>query len=753
MRPGRSGDEIVCDLCVKKLAEVNERYEALSYCWGDEEPTEIIKIYKLVWKEADQQYSQARVEDFLVRPNLLKALRHLRRESASVVIWIDAICINQRETPEAREEKNRQLSMMTEIYNTAKNVCIWLGDSGDTFGAALDLINDMTNFQTFDQVLINSDKSTQERWCNLVQILKETPWFSRRWIIQEIASARHASVHCGDDVIHWDDLADAVSLLQENYSTLKRHLKDDTFAEVPTLSAIHLVKSLTNVCRKSTSGDIAVKLLDFESLVCTFQQFQAKFPEDILHSVRSLAKDGPEGNEGVALGLTFLTFKEQRSTRDLFITFVRRCISKSGSLDIICRHWAPPVTDTANRKVELPSWISDLSNGPYGLPGESHERQNGENFVALSPNDMRKRYFASSNRRYELRQSRPRIIIPNGNLTEESNRFTSSPTDVSLHQKTIQENLASFTESNSVAEGASPTAPVTRQDRLAPRSVVRHRRSSTISNVRPTPQAIAQDNWMFIFDHSWQPGVMRRQVQNERSRSKLDKWIQDDKEHAHNQNIPDMLEVNGLVLGSIQECSDIMRDGIVPGSWLEKLGWDPSSTTNRVQDKLWRTLIADRTSEGGSPPRWYQRACLHCLRDSRLINANGDLNSHRLHRVTESMTSKYLERVESVIWRRRIIRISAEVDNLTPEVGSAIPEVNRSAPEADTADKFLYGLGPEKTRRGDLVCILFGCSVPVVLRKATQSSSRDSNVFEVVGESYIHGKMDGEAVQNRDMVD
>ena len=49
---------------------------------------------------------------------------------------------------------------------------------------------------------------------------------------------------------------------------------------------------------------------------------------------------------------------------------------------------------------------------------------------------------------------------------------------------------------------------------------------------------------------------------------------------------------------------------------------------------------------------------------------------------------------------------------------------------------------PEETEIGDLVCILLGCSVPVVLRK----QEGVEHGYEFVGECYLHGLMDGEAM-------
>ena len=45
-------------------------------------------------------------------------------------------------------------------------------------------------------------------------------------------------------------------------------------------------------------------------------------------------------------------------------------------------------------------------------------------------------------------------------------------------------------------------------------------------------------------------------------------------------------------------------------------------------------------------------------------------------------------------------------------------------------------------KEGDIICILLGCSVPVVLRPVGGDSA-----FEFIGECYIHGLMEGEFMQ------
>ncbi|PVH72336.1 hypothetical protein DL98DRAFT_660133 [Cadophora sp. DSE1049] len=50
------------------------------------------------------------------------------------------------------------------------------------------------------------------------------------------------------------------------------------------------------------------------------------------------------------------------------------------------------------------------------------------------------------------------------------------------------------------------------------------------------------------------------------------------------------------------------------------------------------------------------------------------------------------------------------------------------------------GWGPDQMREGDVICVMHGASVPFVLR----SVGRDR--FEIVGDAYVHGIMDGEAM-------
>jgi hypothetical protein len=57
------------------------------------------------------------------------------------------------------------------------------------------------------------------------------------------------------------------------------------------------------------------------------------------------------------------------------------------------------------------------------------------------------------------------------------------------------------------------------------------------------------------------------------------------------------------------------------------------------------------------------------------------------------------------------------------------------------SEKGYIGLGPAKVQKGDLMCILYGSSVPIILRQ-------EDDHFLFVGEAYVHGAMYGEVMHS-----
>jgi hypothetical protein len=65
--------------------------------------------------------------------------------------------------------------------------------------------------------------------------------------------------------------------------------------------------------------------------------------------------------------------------------------------------------------------------------------------------------------------------------------------------------------------------------------------------------------------------------------------------------------------------------------------------------------------------------------------------------------------------------------------------VRKKARRLTVTNKGIVGVSPCRAREGDVVAVLFGCSIPLVLRKR-----EGREAWQVIGEAYVHGFMSGE---------
>ena len=109
--PGRDFEQVVAHLEAVSL-DTAPSFEALSYCWGDPSMDYAITL------------SGAKTE---VTRNLKVALLYLRHPNTPRTLWVDAICINQGD----KQEKERQVNMMRDIYRRSRQTVVWLGEEAD----------------------------------------------------------------------------------------------------------------------------------------------------------------------------------------------------------------------------------------------------------------------------------------------------------------------------------------------------------------------------------------------------------------------------------------------------------------------------------------------------------------------------------------------------------------------------------------------------------------------------------------------
>jgi len=173
------------------------------------------------------------------------------------------------------------------------------------------------------------------------------------------------------------------------------------------------------------------------------------------------------------------------------------------------------------------------------------------------------------------------------------------------------------------------------------------------------------------------------------------------------------MTVSGFKLSEIIELGAKATGGAILADWIEMGGWREDDAS--VPEHFWRSPVADRGPDGIPPSAWYHRACLYCLEQS----GGGNITLADL--TIESCTSvaiEFLNRVRNVIWNRKFFRTSKE------------------------PGKGFFGLATPKAERSDVICILYGCSVPVVLSPRSEIPGS----WELVGECFVYGMMDGVAM-------
>lgn len=195
----QSSAPISCRLSKAVLSDLPS-YKALSYVWGNPNETVPIEVNGI---------------SFEATTNLSCGLKHIRREDSSVLLWVDAICINQRNIP----ERNHQVQLMRQIYMEAEQALVWLGERYEDSDLAMDLIrrwspplpphiSRSTSVGVAEVLRIVPDPFEVRAW-DALRCLFSRPYWERSWILQEIIFSKQATLICGSKTVPWQALDDA----------------------------------------------------------------------------------------------------------------------------------------------------------------------------------------------------------------------------------------------------------------------------------------------------------------------------------------------------------------------------------------------------------------------------------------------------------------------------------------------------------------------------------------------------------------
>jgi hypothetical protein len=158
--------------------------------------------------------------------------------------------------------------------------------------------------------------------------------------------------------------------------------------------------------------------------------------------------------------------------------------------------------------------------------------------------------------------------------------------------------------------------------------------------------------------------------------------------------------VDGFIVDEIRGIEDASQLGNIPWPWVKLGRW--KDFAENPPDDFWQTLVAGRNSKGQNPKPFWRHACKMAF--SGLIAGNALETGWLIEEAHSPIVADFLARVQATVWNRRLMRTKHD----------------------------LLGLVPQNAKRGDLICILPGCSVPVALRRVLKSAaqSEEEQVWE-----------------------
>ena len=351
IHPGTDESPIDCTLKTVVLGEQQD-YEALSYVWGNPARNSPITVNGMC---------------FLITENLYAFLIRARLESKPLTFWIDGICINQAD----QKERSEQVRLMKDIYESAANVRVWLGEEVESTAAAFALTSVLASIEAqIERASLLTPEDIEKNIGDLLagqvvnwkalDLIYWLPWFNRTWIIQEIALAKRAQVQCGSHKMPWDYLIAAERVL------VKHHLTSAVDIDPSPIAAMQAYRNAT------VNGE-RLTLLE---LMYSSRSNQSTDPRDKVYSLLGIAADikAHEFDPDYILPV-------EDTYRNLALFYIR----KDNNLDFLSA-----VEDYRWRvHKKLPSWVPDWTAHPRSTPFLSqmqrlHFRASGESSPQIS---------------------------------------------------------------------------------------------------------------------------------------------------------------------------------------------------------------------------------------------------------------------------------------------------------------------------------------------------------------------------------
>ncbi|OAA55271.1 heterokaryon incompatibility protein [Niveomyces insectorum RCEF 264] len=258
--PGAYDDAVRCALVHTSLADnqAAASFEVLSYCWGDAKERGLLELVYPGGAGGPPTFQ------FNVSRTVEMALRRLRYgDGRKRRLWVDAVCINQSDTDERRE----QVEIMVDVYARASQANVWLGESDPVSSMAMGILRDIYNaehrvcpagpgvdeaarctctgtrhyvtrdtlatldsnlYQRMHQIydlhvaalVADAGGPQTESLYHAITTVFARPWFRRVWVLQEALAGENTVVHCGNESMPWQELVAVNGYLSSQHNFL-----------------------------------------------------------------------------------------------------------------------------------------------------------------------------------------------------------------------------------------------------------------------------------------------------------------------------------------------------------------------------------------------------------------------------------------------------------------------------------------------------------------------------------------------------
>lgn len=183
-----------------------------------------------------------------------------------------------------------------------------------------------------------------------------------------------------------------------------------------------------------------------------------------------------------------------------------------------------------------------------------------------------------------------------------------------------------------------------------------------------------------------------------------------------------VLHAKGIRIGVITDLSTRIVDGLISRDALEMAGIPFTGGCESLRHiapqkftSLWKTLVADRDADGNPAPTRFGLALKHLFK--RILQSRSLDIEEVLETEQDTNIRTFLEKVRATTNGQRLF--TSTVNDL---------------------DEILLGHVPRGARLGDTIAILFGTSIPFILRE----SKLGKDYLQLIGPAYVDGIMDGE---------